>query len=237
MLQLRKSEDRGFANHGWLKSHHTFSFANYYDPAHMGFNSLRVINEDWIDGGKGFGAHPHNDMEIITYVTQGALEHQDSMGNKAVIRPGEVQTMTAGTGIVHSEFARPGEQVHLFQIWIMPNKRGLTPGYGQKSFEKELAEQRLVLVVSNSGRDGSIAINQDADLHVARLDKGKSLQFEARAGRNLWIQMIRGRMEINGSSISEGDGMTVTDPQLLKMQTLEDSEFMLFDLKADRDSR
>lgn len=193
MICLRKSNDRGRADHGWLKSRHTFSFADYHDPDFMGFRTLRVINEDHIQGGKGFGTHPHRDMEIISYVASGALEHKDSMGNSTVILPGEVQRMSAGTGVRHSEFnPDPNHEVHLFQIWILPEKTGIPPSYGQKSFELELNNNDLVLVVSKDGRDGSLSMNQDADVYVSRLKPGRKFSLQIRSGRGIWAQMING---------------------------------------------
>lgn len=231
MLQLRKSNERGFANHGWLKSRHTFSFAEYYDPKHMGFRSLRVINEDRIEGGTGFGAHPHRDMEIISYVVQGALEHQDSMGTRSVIRPGEVQRMSAGSGVMHSEYnANPDKESHFFQIWIQPNQKGGTPGYGQKSFEADLNSKKMVLVVSQEGREGSIAIKQDADLYISRLKQNEDIEFKLRPGRGAWIQVVRGRLSINGQDISAGDALSFESEELLKIKAEADSELLLFDL-------
>lgn len=231
MLQLRKSEERGLANHGWLKSRHTFSFAEYYDPQHMGFHSLRVINEDRIEGGSGFGSHPHRDMEIISYVVSGALEHKDSMGTKAIIRPGEVQRMSAGTGVVHSEYnAIPDEETHFFQIWIQPNSRGGDPGYGQKSFESELNSKKLVLVVSQDGREGSIGIKQDADMYISRLDAKDQLEFRLRPKRGAWVQIVQGRLNINGTDVSAGDALSFENEELLKFKTSDKSEFILFDL-------
>lgn len=231
MLQVRKSEERGIGSHGWLNSHHTFSFANYYDPKFLNFRSLRVINEDRIDGGTGFGAHPHNNMEIISYVVSGALEHSDSIGTKAVIRPGEVQKMSAGTGVVHSEYNKmESEQTHFFQIWITPKEAGGSPSYGQKSFEKELNEKKLVLVISESGRDGSIEIKQDADLYISRLKSGESIEFKIRSGRGVWAQVVKGHIYVNGVEFHTGDGFSDNDQELLKISAMADSEFMLFDL-------
>jgi len=191
MLEVRRATDRGLGDHGWLKSRHSFSFADYYDPERMGFGDLRVINEDRIEGGTGFPTHGHRDMEIISYVISGGLEHQDSMGNKTRILPGEVQRMSAGTGVSHSEYnAFQDRPTHFMQIWIQPERRGLKPGYGQKSFEGELKEKNLVLVVSRSGRDGSIEIAQDADLYLSRSSESKTIQFEVRQGRRIWLQMI-----------------------------------------------
>lgn len=230
MLQLRKSEERGSANHGWLKSHHTFSFADYYDPKHMHYRTLRVINEDFIKGGTGFGAHPHKDMEIITYLVQGGLKHEDSMGNVAVIKPGEVQRMTAGTGVVHSEHALPGDEVHLFQIWIMPNQKGGPSGYGQKSFEKELNSEKMVLVVSADERSGSLGIKQDADMYISRLKKDEAVDFKLRPSRGAWLQVVKGKYDVNGKLISAGDALSFENEELLQIKALDSSEFILFDL-------
>lgn len=231
MIKIRPSDQRGRGDHGWLKSQHTFSFADYYDPSHMQFKSLRVINEDYIQGGNGFGTHPHRDMEIITYVVAGALEHKDSMGTTAVIRPGEVQKMSAGTGVAHSEYNKLNDQeTHLLQIWIMPNKMSVTPSYGQKSFEEALKQKDLVLAVSHDGRDGSIAIHQDADLYISKLQAGRSVEFPLRPERGAWIQMVKGSLNINGTVIKSGDGLSAVDEPLLKILAESDSEFMLFDL-------
>lgn len=231
MLQLRKSQDRGIADHGWLKSKHTFSFADYYDPEQMGFRSLRVINEDRIEGGTGFGAHPHQSMEIISYVVKGALEHKDSMGTKAIIKPGEVQRMSAGTGVVHSEYnANPDDETHFFQIWIQPKTRGGNPGYGQKSFESDLNSKKLVLVMSEDGRDGSISIKQDADMYISRLNAGDDLEFKLRPTRGAWAQVVSGNLTVNGKDLTTGDALSFQDEELLKFKANDQSEFILFDL-------
>ncbi len=231
MFEILRSKDRGNADHGWLKSRHTFSFANYYNPNYMGFRSLRVINEDHIDGGTGFDMHGHKDMEIISYVASGALYHEDSKGNKATILPGEVQRMSAGTGVLHSEHNKSDiEKAHLFQIWIMPNKTGVPFSYGQKSFEEDIKNKDMVLVVSESGREGSININQDADLYISNLKKDKTVNFDIKPGRNIWIQMIKGAVEVNGEKIETGDGLRTSQSQLLNIKSSDDSEFMLFDL-------
>lgn len=231
MFKLKKSSERGRGDHGWLKSHHSFSFANYYDPKNMGFRDLRVINEDYIQGGMGFGAHPHRDMEIITYVVSGALEHQDSMGNKSVIRPGEVQHMSAASGVVHSEYNKlPDQEVHLLQIWIMPNRTGGKPGYGQKSFEDVLAHGQLVLVASQDGRDGSIPIRQDVNLYAARPAAGALLEWSLSAGRGAWLQLIKGELEINGQTLVPGDALASETPGTLKITAKTAAEFLLFDL-------
>lgn len=231
MLQLRRSDERGLANHGWLKSRHTFSFAEYHDPRHMGFRSLRVINEDRIEGGTGFGTHPHRDMEIISYVVKGSLEHKDSMGNKAVILPGEVQKMSAGSGVAHSEYnAELENETHFFQIWITPKTRGGAPSYGQKSFETDLNSKKMVLVVSEDAREGSIGIKQDADLYISRLKKDETVEFQLRAKRGAWIQVVKGRLIINGQEVLTGDALSFENAEILKFQSLDDSEFMLFDL-------
>ncbi len=230
MLTLRKSAERGFVNHGWLKTFHTFSFANYYDPNHMGFRSLRVINQDRIDGGTGFGAHPHRDMEIITYVTKGELEHQDSMGNKTRILPGEVQRMSAGTGVTHSEYSISKEETELFQIWIIPESEGGKPSYGQKSFKDEISANDKVLVVSRDGRDGSISIKQDADLYISNLLSGQETSFEVRLNRGIWIQVVKGQVSVNDQLVSAGDALSTEDPQTLLINAKTDSELMIFDL-------
>jgi len=231
MLEIRKSTERGYADHQWLKSQHTFSFADYYDPKHMGFRSLRVINEDRIEGGTGFGAHPHRDMEIISYVVKGALEHKDSMGTKAIIRPGEVQRMSAGSGVTHSEYNhQPDDETHFFQIWIMPKTRGGQAGYGQKSFEADLNSKKLVLVVSQDGRDGSIDIKQDADLYISRLKASDEVEFKLREGRGAWVQMVRGQVVVNSQQLEKGDAVSFTAEELLTLKANQDSEFLLFDL-------
>ncbi|WII72617.1 pirin family protein [Bdellovibrio sp. 22V] len=231
MLTIRRSNERGLAEHGWLKSRHTFSFAEYYDPQHMGFGPLRVINEDRIAGGSGFETHPHRDMEIISYVISGGLRHRDSMGNVAVIKPGEVQRMSAGTGVLHSEFNdEDNKETHFFQIWIMPNQRGVKPGYGQKSFEQELNSQKLVHVISKDGKDGSISIHQDADMYISRLKKSETLDFKLEAPRRLWLQLVKGSVEVNGEKLETGDAVAATDIGTAKIVANDDSEMILFEL-------
>lgn len=235
MMTLRKAAERGAADHGWLKSHHTFSFADYYDPANMGFGPLRVINEDYIAPGMGFGAHPHRDMEIITYVISGAVRHRDSMGNEGVILPGQVQHMTAGTGVVHSEFSDGAEPTHLLQIWIQPDRAGHKPGYGQKSFEDALASSRLVRVVSPDGRGGSVPIHQDASLFVSRTAGGDVVPFDIGLGRRAWVQIVHGRVRVESASgsvfeLGAGDAVAVTGESSLKLNSIERSEALIFDL-------
>jgi quercetin 2,3-dioxygenase len=231
MFQIRKSDERGNAHHGWLKSKHTFSFAEYFDPRHMGFRALRVINEDRIDGGSGFPPHPHRDMEIISYVVKGALEHQDSMGNKTVIRPGEIQRMSAGTGVRHAEYNHyPDQETHFFQIWIQPSRSGLNPGYGQKSFDEALRQKNLVLVISNDGREDSIPINQDADLYLSKLKQNESLEFDVRDGRHIWLQMVNGSIRVNDRKLETGDALAIDESTRLDIRAAVDSEFMIFDL-------
>ncbi|MBC7530515.1 MAG: pirin family protein [Oligoflexus sp.] len=231
MLTVRRSEDRGLANHGWLKSRHTFSFADYHDPKHMNFGPLRVINEDQIDAGTGFGQHPHRDMEIISYVMEGALSHQDSMGNKVVILPGEIQRMSAGTGVVHAEQNdNKSGKTHFLQIWVMPDELKLKPSYGQKSFSEALASKNLVLVLSKTGRDGSISINQDADIYLSRLTADEELSFDANPKRGVWLQVIKGRLTVQGEELKAGDGAALTDESKLAIKSRVDSEFLLFDL-------
>lgn len=231
MVRLRKSKERGFADHGWLTSWHTFSFASYLDRKHMGFRSLRVINEDQIQGGGGFGSHPHQDMEILSYVVRGALRHRDSMGNTMVIRPGEVQRMSAGTGVVHSEHNDSAtETTHLLQIWIRPESHGGEPRYDQKSFAQDLARGKPVLVASKDGRSGSIQIQQDADVFIGQAPVGESFQHALRPGRGLWLQLIRGRLRLNRLELEAGDGVALEDEAALEAETLESCEFIFFDL-------
>lgn len=232
MLKLRKSEDRGHADHGWLNSFHSFSFADYYDPGFMGFRVLRVINDDKISGGRGFPTHPHRDMEIITYVVEGALAHQDTLGTKSVILPGEVQTMSAGTGIQHSEFNHSKDQTtRLLQIWIMTNQQGAKPSYGQKSFAPELEKNSLVLVVSPDGRAGSLAIHQDVDLFAAKWATPRQETFEFRSqARYGWIQVVNGSLQVAGEKLSAGDGLAVSGEKSLRIEGHEPVEFLLFDL-------
>ncbi|PIT99504.1 MAG: quercetin 2,3-dioxygenase [Bdellovibrionales bacterium CG10_big_fil_rev_8_21_14_0_10_45_34] len=231
MIELRKSKERGYFDHGWLKTRHTFSFADYKDPDFMGFRSLRVINEDQIEGGTGFGSHPHKNMEIISVAVEGALKHKDSMGNEAVIKPGEIQKMSAGTGVVHSEHNNFSDQVaHFLQIWIIPKTQGGVPSYGQKSFEQELRTGNLVLVVSENGRNGSIDIKQDCDMYWARSQKGTNFHFQIRIGRAIWLQVIKGSLSVNAQTLEVGDGARVVEESDLQIEPLEDSEFLLFDL-------
>ncbi len=231
MITIRKSDQRGAANHGWLKSFHTFSFANYYDPKHMHFGNLRVINEDYIAAGMGFGEHPHNNMEIITYVISGALSHKDSMGNSSTILPGEVQIMSAGTGVFHSEFNHEKErETHLLQIWILPKVKEITPRYDQKSFTENFKNSDFVLVVSGSGRDGSIQINQDAEIFSGKFSAGKDFEFTPNPKCKIWIQMISGKILVNGKAIETGDAVAVQDEKEIKIIAEENSEFLFFDL-------
>jgi quercetin 2,3-dioxygenase len=231
MITLRPAKARGHADRGWLNSYFTFSFADYHDREHMGFRALRVINDDWIQPGMGFGTHPHRDMEIVTYVLEGALEHKDSLGTGAVIRPGEVQRMTAGTGILHSEFnPSPSEPVHLLQIWLLPEKTGLKPGYEQRDFPEAERRGRLRLVAARDGRDGAVTIQQDADLYVGLLDTGESATHRLRPGRHAWLQVARGSVTLNGQLLHEGDGAAVTDEETLELAGRESAEVLLFDL-------
>ena len=231
MLTVLRSHERGLADHGWLKSRHTFSFADYYNPEQMGFRALRVINEDRIAGGTGFPTHGHRDMEIISYVVKGALEHKDSQGNATTILPGEVQRMSAGTGVAHSEYNKQADdETHFFQIWIQPSQKGLPFGYGQKSFEADLKTKDMVLVISPDGRDGSIAINQDANLYISKLQAGKNVEFATKPGRHTWIQVVRGPVQVNGESLAVGDAVKTSDEQLLKISATGEGEIMLFDM-------
>lgn len=231
MIELRKSKERGHANHGWLDSYHSFSFASYYDPAHMGYSVLRVINEDIIAPAQGFGMHPHNDMEIITYMLQGELRHEDSLGNGSVIRAGDVQRMTAGTGIVHSEFnASPSEAAHLLQIWILPERDELTPGYEEKHFSAAEKQGRWRLIASRDGREGSLSVHQDMTLYASVLAAGENLDYAMLAGRSLYIQLARGSVNLNGELLAAGDAAKVEVLQDIHLEALIESEILLFDL-------
>ena len=228
--QIRKSKDRGHAEHGWLDSYHSFSFADYYDPEHTHFRSLRVINEDRVAPEMGFSMHPHRDMEIITYVISGALRHRDSMGNTAVMRAGDVQRISAGTGIMHSEVNDSRKDpVHFLQIWIMPDAKGAKPAYAEKSFAK--AETgKLHLVVSKTGREGSIAINQDADLFLGKWSEGQRVQHTLAGGRSAWVQLINGELDVNGERIMPGDAVAISQANALTLSATKSSDFLLFDL-------
>ena len=229
MITVRPSEARGHAQHGWLDSRHTFSFADYHDPAHMGFRSLRVINEDRVQPGRGFPPHSHRDMEIVTYVLSGSLEHKDSLGNGSVIRHGEVQRMTAGTGVTHSEYnPSQTEAVHFLLIWILPERHRLLPGYEQRTLDA--GNGRLRLVASPDGRDGSLVVHQDAALLAARPAAGERVEHRLRAGRHAWVQVAAGAIDLNGTLLHQGDGAAVSDESQLAIRATEPSEFLLFDL-------
>ena len=230
MMKLRRANERGHADHGWLNARHSFSFGNYHDPRHMGFRSLRVINDDTVAAGAGFGTHPHRDMEIITYILSGALEHKDSMGNGRIIRAGEVQYMAAGTGVEHSEFnPSKDEAVHLLQIWIQPDRKGVTPRYAEKSFSNA-ATGRFHLAASKTGRDGSIAIHQDADLWLARLEAGQQVTHKPAPGRHAWIHIAEGEVSLNGEPLHAGDAAAVSDEPALELRAAQPSQVLLFDL-------
>jgi len=231
MLDIIQSESRGSADHGWLRAKHTFSFAEYYDPQRVEFGTLRVINEDRIAPGKGFGTHPHRDMEIVTYVIDGAIEHKDSMGNGTIITPGEVQRMTAGTGVQHSEFNHSQDkELHLLQIWIYPEKNGLEPGYEQTRFPRKEKLNRLRLVGSRDGREGSITIHQDVDLYASVLEPGKELSLELRNDRKVFIQVIHGDITANGQALSAGDGAALEGEHALQINASSEAEFLVFDM-------
>lgn len=230
MRKIRKAEDRGHADYGWLDTHYSFSFANYYDPEHMGYRALRVINDDVVSPGEGFGTHPHRDMEIITYVLSGQLEHKDSMNNGRVIRAGEFQYMAAGTGIQHSEFNPSStDPVHLLQIWILPDRKGLKPQYAERT-GAQLPGGRLNLVASKAGRDGSIAINQDSDVYLAKLSPGQALTHALRPQRHAWVHVAEGQVTLNGESLKAGDGVAVSEESTLKFAATAPSQVLLFDL-------
>jgi quercetin 2,3-dioxygenase len=230
-LNVRKSDDRGRANFGWLDSKHSFSFGHYHDPKHMGFGPLRVINDDRVAPGGGFPTHPHSDMEIISYVLDGALEHKDSLGTGSVIRPGDVQRMSAGTGIRHSEFnASSTAPVHFLQIWIIPEQKGLTPGYEQKAFNDAEKRGKLRLIGSRDGRDGSMTIHQDVDLYATLLAPGDEVSHDIAAGRGGWLQVARGSVSLNGENLNEGDGVAISTSGPLRITGGADAEVLLFDL-------
>jgi len=234
MIQVRRAKERGHADHGWLNTYHTFSFSDYYDRRFMGFRSLRVINEDWVQPGYGFPPHPHRDMEIITYVLEGSLEHKDSMGTGSVIRPGEVQKMSAGTGVRHSEFNHSKtEPVHLYQIWILPERAGIAPMYEQKAIPAEEKQGKLRLVASPAGGNGSSAVKiyQDAELYATELAHGQTVEHKLGAGRYAWLQVARGAVNVNGQELKAGDGASVAEEsQLTVAGRAEKSEVLLFDL-------
>ncbi len=234
MITLRPANERGHADHGWLNSYFTFSFAEYYDPSHMGFRSLRVINDDRVAPGQGFGTHPHKDMEIVTYVLEGAVSHKDSMGTGADIVPGEVQRMSAGTGVLHSEFNQSKtDELHLLQIWIMPEKRGVEPSYEQKFFPDEEKLNRFRVVASRDARDGSVKINQDASIHATLLEEGKTASYTLEKGRHAWIQVARGSVMVNGRTLNTGDGAAISDESAITLtgnSPGKRAEVLLFDL-------
>ncbi|MBS0359381.1 MAG: pirin family protein [Proteobacteria bacterium] len=229
MIRIRKSNERGNTQIDWLNSFHTFSFAEYYDPDFMGFSTLRVINEDFIQPASGFGKHPHKNMEIITYIVQGSLEHQDSMGNGSIIKPGEIQRMSAGTRVEHSEFNHSKtELLHLLQIWILPEESGLQPGYEQKTIKK--SDNQLILIGSRSGGDGAVTIHQDVNLYVAYLKQHHSIHYDLKHERQIWLQLIKGEIDLNTHQLSAGDGVAVTNENKIEIKSLKDAEFLMFDL-------
>ena len=231
MIRVRRADERGKAEHGWLSSRHTFSFGDYYDPSHMGFRQLRVINEDRVQPGKGFPTHAHSDMEIVTWVLDGALEHEDSLGNGSVIRPGDIQRMSAGTGVTHSEFnSSRAELVHFLQIWILPEARGLPPGYEQQAFPDAERRARLRLIGSRDGRERSVTIHQDVGLYATLLAAGEEVAHVLRPGRHAWVQVARGTVALNGLALEDGDGAAVSDEARLELLARTPAELLLFDL-------
>jgi redox-sensitive bicupin YhaK (pirin superfamily) len=231
MITVRNARDRGRTDAGWLDSRHTFSFADYYDPAHMGFRTLRVINDDRVNPGSGFGTHPHKDMEIVSYVLAGALAHEDSMGNGSVIRPGDVQRMSAGTGVTHSEWNHSKtETVHFLQIWILPQQKGIEPGYEQKTFEPSELQNQVRLVASQDGRGGSLTLHQDASIYVSKLSANSRIQHDPASGRHVWVQMASGRITVNDVELGEGDGAAIDDESRLALRAITDAEVLIFDL-------
>ena len=231
MITLRKAKERGHFNHGWLNTYHTFSFDQYYDPRYMGFRNLRVINEDFVSPGRGFPMHGHRDMEIITYILEGALKHEDSMGNGSVIRPGDVQRMTAGTGVRHSERnSSTDESVHLLQIWILPHTVGLDPSYEQKAFSQDELRNRFYLIASSDGRDGSVTVHQDVSLMASIIEEGERAEYSMSPTRYGWLQVARGAIEVNGEKAEQGDGVVIVGESDLGVVANQSSEVLLFDL-------
>ena len=231
MITLRKAQDRGHAQHGWLDSWHSFSFGDYYDPKHMGFRTLRVINEDSVAPGKGFPTHSHRDMEILTYVLDGALEHRDSMGNGSVMKPGDVQRMTAGSGVGHSEFnASPTEPVHFLQIWVLPERRNLEPGYEQKNFPKQDLKGKLRVVASRDGADGAVLVHQDMKLLAGTFAEGEQEKYQLAPGRHAWLHVARGSVRVNGQELSAGDAVQASEEASLELSGVNNAEVLLFDL-------
>jgi quercetin 2,3-dioxygenase len=231
MMVIRPGAARGHFDHGWLDTYHTFSFASYHDPQHMGFRSLRVINEDRVKPGEGFGTHAHRDMEILTWVLEGALEHKDSMGNGSIIRPGDIQRMSAGTGVTHSEFnPSRDEPVHLLQIWLLPRQRGLSPSYEEKRFLPETRRGGLRLIAAHDGRAGAVTIHQDADLWTALLEPGESVRHILEAGRHAWLHVAAGSVAANGMALRAGDGAAISDEKVVEVTAKDRSEILLFDL-------
>ncbi|CAG9214683.1 Quercetin 2,3-dioxygenase [Paraburkholderia tropica] len=231
MLAIRRADERGHANHGWLDSYHSFSFADYFDEAHMHYGALRVLNDDRIAGGRGFGAHGHRDMEIVTYVLSGALAHRDSMGNGSTIRPGDVQRMSAGTGVMHSEFnGSPDEEAHLLQIWLLPTQRGGAPGYEEKRFDDADKRGRLRVIASPDGRDGSVTVQADASIHAALIDGDERAQYAVPAGRRVYVQVARGALEVNGERLNTGDAAMIEAETSVVLAKGEDAEVLLFDV-------
>lgn len=231
MITIRRANERGHFDHGWLNTYHTFSFDQYYDPRYMGFRNLRVINEDFVAAGRGFPKHGHRDMEIITYILEGALKHEDSMGNGSVIRPGDVQRMTAGTGVRHSEQnASPSERVHLLQIWILPDTVGLDPGYEQKAFTEDERRGQLRLIASEDGREGTVQVHQDVSLFASILPAGGEVEHAMDQQRYAWLQIARGAVDVNGQRADQGDGVIAIGESNLRIRAAEDAEVLLFDL-------
>ncbi len=231
MIKIRKSRERGHTNLNWLDSYHTFSFGDYYDPKHMGFRSLRVINEDWVKPSAGFGSHPHRDMEIITYVLEGALQHKDSMGNGSTIKPGEIQRMSAGTGVTHSEYNRSRtEPVHLLQIWILPKKKNIEPSYEQREFNPGEKQGKLHLVATSDGRNSTVTVHQDVNLLASLLAPGEKVTYSLKPDRYAWVQIVGGSVILNGHQLKQGDGASVSEEATLEISASDSSEILLFDL-------